>query len=374
MFLIKLYESLDDHKPDEDIITVTDRINYLFTQTKEMKERPKEQCEIEKDVGHKRLYLRVRSRFKKLNVLLTEQHEYGKDSAEASGTICQKKLSIYDVQCATSIAYYKRKKCYYLCDPLTSRVTEFSDDFKNISQCYFDNSLASPRYIVCFSIEDCIFVSHEQGVSRVNMRDGKQTPESLDIAKEYISPCLAANENEGILFILNRFSTGENNSRQIIVYDVVNNERFENSSENIQLSPQMIENYNPIIVDMNFRKYPNGQKQLLILVYLPSPHLLIFTISDKHPIKLNHLSKHLLPNCEPCFLASYENYTLFSCPNSQNSIIKKNDEDSGEVESYKKLEIQNTQGFLIHENGDAVITAIEGNKCVIYYWKAITYY
>ena len=368
MFLLKLYESLDDRKYDEDIQTIVTRINSLFSQTKQMKERPEERCELETDRNSKRLVFRQKSRFRKLEELVEELYE--RDSSVVTGIKGEEKLTINQVQSVTSIAYNEKLKRYYMCDPITSKVIEFNDTFKKFTEFRFDKPLESPRYIKCISAEDCIFVSHELGVLRVNLGEGKQAQENLEEANEYVSPLIAANEKDSILFIVDRFSNRENNSREIIVYSVINKNCIENPPEKIVLSADSFENYSPIVIDMDYRQYHTGQKQILILAYLPSPHLLIHVISDSLPMKFSFHSKHQINN-DPCFIASYRNYILLSCPKFDSSITVMDDEDN---ENFKRLDIDKTQSLLMRENGDAVITSIYGDKCVVYYWKAITQY
>ena len=382
MFLRKLYEAINNQDPHDEFNSIDKRINGMYDRDQKMKAKYEERSDMELNgVNNKILRLQLRARLEDLNNLFKKNEE--RDSADRSTRFScsdNKNLTIPGTKCATSIAYNSKQPCYYICDPESSKIIVFLADFTEKREFLLDCRLEGPRYIQCISHEKFIFISHELGVARVDISDGKidstHKVEPLeakprDRVEDFISPCLAANEPHGILFILDRFShNSDQKLRRIFVYNVAYREYDVEFIPVIEVSPEMKENYSPIITDMNFRQYNPEQQQLLILAYRPSPFLLIYTIGKKEFTFLH--PPFLLRKCEPCFIASYLNYALISSPKAEKSITKINDQKEDENEKCKLLNIKNTQAILLHAGEKAIITAIEGDNCVIYSWEGIT--
>ena len=363
---------INNQNPNDIFDSIHDRINDTYATDSHMKSRYEERSDMEKVGVKKKLRLRLQSRLKDFDVLFCQKEE---TDSIVSVPGPNRKLTINGTSSATSIAYNLNQPCYYICDPESSKIVVFMADW--LGELTINCSLESPRYIRCISHEKFIFVSHELGVIKVDISKGnveiEHKAESLVEVEEYISPCLAANETDSLLFILDRFSHSENNKmRKINVYNITQKAFMDTYPKTIEISRELLENYSPIITDMNFRQYNPEQQQLLILAYLPSPCLMIYTIGKKDPKEFTYHSQFWIKNCEPCFIASYLNYTLISSPKTEKSITMLNDEKENENERYTQLDIKNTQAVLINPDGNAVITVIEENNCIIYYWDGIT--
>ena len=374
---------INNQNPHDAFNSIHERINDMYDKDKKMKTMYEERSDMELNGVNKILCLQLRTRLEDLNNLFKKNEERDSDFRSTRFSCSDNKnLTIPGTKCATSIAYNSKQPCYYICDPESSKIIVFLADFTEKREFLLDCRLEGPRYIQCISHEKFIFISHELGVARVDISDGKieskhkaeplEAKPIRDRVEDFISPCLAANEPHGILFILDRFShNSDQKLRRIFVYNVAYREYNDEFIPvlRLQVLSEMKENYSPIITDMNFRQYNPEQQQLLILAYLPSPFLLIYTIGKKeftvHP-------PFLLRKCEPCFIASYLNYALISSPKAEKSITKINDEKEDENEKCKLLNIKNTQAILLHAGEKAIITAIEGDNCVIYSWEGIT--
>ncbi|KAI6650389.1 hypothetical protein LOD99_5826 [Oopsacas minuta] len=353
-FLRMLYKSVSELGSYDDFRKIDEKINKHYQELPEMKPYKSEQAEMvieEKATSHK-LCLKTYSSLANMDELLNK-------SVQKVQIQKEKKQIIKEIKSVTSIAYNPKQSCYYICDLLQSKLFTITKNF-DVSPLELEPPLKSPRYIECIDAGSKLIISHELGLSMVKLRGTKIDNKHEKLGKDitYISPCIAQ-DKKGILYILNRFGNEENHQRQITSWHFTDNNKFHEGI--VELRIEREHNYSPIITDMNFRT-----DHILILAYLPSPCLLTYIISKG----LNEISKAFVHqfkiDLEPCFIASTSSYTLLSSPKT--GIVKLPQRTENLV---GQKGIKNTNAVYIHEDGDAIITEINGNECILHKWKGL---
>ena len=323
-------------------------------------------CELTNCGNLKKLRLKRMWPLEEIDKLLPRNPSYQRRvSIEESDSVYQisekiRTLQIKGPKSISCIAINKEDNSFYFADPIAGKVFVL---FKK--KCYDidfgDNLLKSPRFVEFFPEERILFISHELGVVQVVM--DKNNPMNVvdfkTLEHKFLTPCLAGDKKNGLLYILNRIGEESNAVMKIYEYRVEYKEMRRTHIINI---PEKIQKfYAPIFLDMKLINSEMNKPTIIILVYYPSPHLLYYNLENVE------LTSKSLKFQDPAFLAIVDKSVILSCPGS-NTIGILN--EFGRDERPKTISRPNA--LICDSNNEMIITSFNKENICELLWYAIS--